>query len=754
MVRKKGSDFLNQMSDKEEHEESPWHVSQIRDGSAANQVRQNLAPQFNSAGVPDVALQAPTHHVSKASGESTMGVPLAALQSTEGAPVLALPNLPEAASEISGRPTEQVRQNLAPHPAAGAPDLALQVPEIVRKPVERPQDYSNDPDDAASDHLSLGSGTTEGNLRLFRRIKHVQDKSVRAVLNEWLYTAGEQTQEKDALFLGQTLPATMLFNRANISSTILYLLVRDILKDRGHDVSHIQADTVREGISRALYHIEDEPPSRDAQLSAMAIRDYVQERDAEYQCLIAEMTSRLDSKVDGKISNPGNGGAEPVLNLSTSLPPTEQGAYAPNPAQPGDDDDGSSSSDEDKPTPPPIRERDDPDHTNASRGIPSTAFKDTGKYSREVQAISTAFKSSSSKFSGDLDENISEFLREYEVVSRNLALPDQRKFDLLHNLFRDDAKEWFFQNIAEHDPITLGGYEGAVAMLKKEYHSRSRQERIKQLLECLTFEQFVEGDGTHQDIKRALDKLKTKIIKLTQQCSLAFRGPEHQLSHLRRAVVGQPWSELPLQASPPYRNMNQLVAALGAAIQHDATKAALTKMAPNTKFPTFYGAGLRNPTYGRTRWEKGKLVPTHQKSYGCAPSQSNASSSQKAGSKVRARSWIDVNTGLLKPDPQGHDRACHKCGGRDHLSFEVERCDPAKAMTHIATRFSTGDSAEEVCMDLLDDQLMPEELIELLEETGGQGEVDDDGAAAFTRAFETRFASRLEDRLSHVEGRD
>jgi hypothetical protein len=116
---------------------------------------------------------------------------------------------------------------------------------------------------------------------------------------------------------------------------------------------------------------------------------------------------------------------------------------------------------------------------NASRGIPSTAFRDTGNYSREVQAISTAFKSSSSKFSGDLDEIISEFLREYEVVSRNIALPDERKFDLLHNLLRDDAKEWFLQNIAEQDPIILGGYEGAVAMLKKEYHSRSRQERIK-----------------------------------------------------------------------------------------------------------------------------------------------------------------------------------------------------------------------------------------------------------------------------------
>jgi hypothetical protein len=98
--------------------------------------------------------------------------------------------------------------------------------------------------------------------------------------------------------------------------------------------------------------------------------------------------------------------------------------------------------------------------------------------------------------------------------SKHRAIASNRKFDLLLNLFRDAAKEWMF-------------------------------------LECLTFEQFVEGEGTLQYIKRTLENLKTKIIKLSKQCSIAFRGAEHHLSHLRRAVVGQPWSERPLQVSHP-----------------------------------------------------------------------------------------------------------------------------------------------------------------------------------------------------------
>jgi hypothetical protein len=70
-----------------------------------------------------------------------------------------------------------------------------------------------------------------------------------------------------------------------------------------------------------------------------------------------------------------------------------------------------------------------------------------------------------------------------------------------------------------------------------------------------------------------------------------------------------------------------------------------------------------------------------------------------------------LNTGLLKPDPKGNDRAFHKGGGHDHSSFEVDRCDPEKSIMHIAARFSAGSFGEEFFMDLLDDQLLLEELV-------------------------------------------
>jgi hypothetical protein len=138
----------------------------------------------------------------------------------------------------------------------------------------------------------------------------------------------------------------------------------------------------------------------------------------------------------------------------------------------------------------------------------------------------------------------------------------------------------YYANITEQPASKTGGYQGEVECLNKEFQSLERQERIKQLPDFLTFGEFVEDDGTKIELKKALDRLKTRLVKLTQQCELAFRGSEHKLSHIRRAVGGHPRSELPLQASPPHNGATKLVEAVKATIEQNATKAALQK----TKF--------------------------------------------------------------------------------------------------------------------------------------------------------------------------
>jgi hypothetical protein len=216
-------------------------------------------------------------------------------------------------------------------------------------------------------------------------------------------------------------------------------------------------------------------------------------------------------------------------------------------------------------------------------------------------------------------------------------------------------------------------------------------------------------------------------------------------------VIGQSWSEYPLQASPPHNDVNKLVAALGAAIQHDATKSAQNnsrlKLPPS--LPTFFEGQLRNPTYGRTRWERGRQVPSHKNKNRPSPrierwKTGGVQVNRRGNSPRRHRTWIDENSGLLKPDESGKERSCHKCGGNKQ---------------YIATRFASGESPQNVILDMLDEQLTPREMATLHDEDDSEtdketGDDPSNVSASFEQAFETRFADRLGSKLTHFPGED
>jgi hypothetical protein len=107
-------------------------------------------------------------------------------------------------------------------------------------------------------------------------------------------------------------------------------------------------------------------------------------------------------------------------------------------------------------------------------------------------------------------------------------------------------------------------------------------------------------------------------------------------------------------------------------MQHDASKVALMNQVPHKipTLPTYYQGEqqrLRNPTYGRTRLERGKLVPTHSKQSEMPVHQNGKTILSDAHRPTRRiRSWINEDTGLLKPDGSGNQRFCHKCKGQNH----------------------------------------------------------------------------------------
>jgi hypothetical protein len=129
------------------------------------------------------------------------------------------------------------------------------------------------------------------------------------------------------------------------------------------------------------------------------------------------------------------------------VPPSSRAQESGDP--PDDDDDGKDDDNGDpRPahisSPRPIfkpKERESDYPNNFQRREHQEQFPDSNGHSREVQAISTAYKYTCSKFGGDVDENVSDIIRDYDVDCRNLALSQFRKYDLMHYVFRDYAKE-------------------------------------------------------------------------------------------------------------------------------------------------------------------------------------------------------------------------------------------------------------------------------------------------------------------------
>jgi hypothetical protein len=109
----------------------------------------------------------------------------------------------------------------------------------------------------------------------------------------------------------------------------------------------------------------------------------------------------------------------------------------------------------------------------------------------------------------------------------------------------------------------------------------------------------------------------------------------------------------------------------------------------------------------------------------------------------------------LKPDASGNKRFCHKCGGQNHLSFEVEFCDPNQSKGHISIRFASGDAFEDIFLDVLDCQLTPDELKDLQDDAEQNFEPIDESHILNTdlrQDFETLFAERFEGKFSHIRG--
>lgn len=153
--------------------------------------------------------------------------------------------------------------------------------------------------------------------------------------------------------------------------------------------------------------------------------------------------------------------------------------------------------------------------------------------------MATRFRDSSAKFSGSSKEVWSEFVSEYQSMSRDYNLSANQRFQFLHNILSGDAKRYYLNTIQGH----ARDYTEAVAMIESEYNPPVRQMQVKNLLSTHRMSALVAAGQTQGAALAATYRL---IMKMSPQVPISHRSDHHKVDWLRCAVVGYHWATEPL----------------------------------------------------------------------------------------------------------------------------------------------------------------------------------------------------------------
>ncbi len=159
--------------------------------------------------------------------------------------------------------------------------------------------------------------------------------------------------------------------------------------------------------------------------------------------------------------------------------------------------------------------------------------------SRVAHNMSIRFKETSSKFSGAITENWSEFLDEYMHACQDYELTQTQKLQYMYHMLKGDAKRFYNEKIRD----SAANFGDACRIMCDEYRSFTRQTRIKNHLTSLRISNSISKTCSVMD---ALEKVHQTICKLYLQAPEAYRNETHKIEYLRHAVIGMTWAKEPL----------------------------------------------------------------------------------------------------------------------------------------------------------------------------------------------------------------
>ena len=176
--------------------------------------------------------------------------------------------------------------------------------------------------------------------------------------------------------------------------------------------------------------------------------------------------------------------------------------------------------------------------------------------------ISQRFKNVDDRFQGKSGEDIEEYFKNYETAIIDYKIDDTLKLQYLHNLFDDEAKRFYRDNVYQ----TSATYGEAKMKMVAQYNNVTTQNRMRQYLQNLKLSSVMEKENC--DVTAGLENLRTQINKFTPLGPPNYRFDESKVEYMYEAVVGHSWAASALtncfSCDPPW-NFDKFCSALNAA---------------------------------------------------------------------------------------------------------------------------------------------------------------------------------------------
>lgn len=149
--------------------------------------------------------------------------------------------------------------------------------------------------------------------------------------------------------------------------------------------------------------------------------------------------------------------------------------------------------------------------------------------------VATRFKKKD-HFSGEINEDIKEYLSNYKDVALDYNLTEAEKLSYLHNLLKGE-ENLYYKTIK----LSCRTFDDARSKLIGKYSNVIRQNRVRKTLQSFRLNAIMKERNI--GVPEALSVLRERITSLAPQGPIAHRTEEAKVEYLYHAVIGLKWAK-------------------------------------------------------------------------------------------------------------------------------------------------------------------------------------------------------------------